>query len=209
MARPAAGPAARLRQLELAKARAAKLKRGEMLSAQPMADLLNVRWPVLRDWCDDIPGFAEAECFVRGGNGIEWEFHPAKAIRFLISHFKREVERSASKARRLRKMAVGSAMDDAPDDMTIDEMAKMLKLATAIQEQRERQGDLVDGAKAAAAFSEFTSRIQQAVLRAGQEQDPNGRWSPEVRDSFENAMRSVLLQMERAGRDCLQAFRAA
>ena len=45
-----------------------------------MAELLKVTWPVLRDWCSDIPELVESGAVMPGGNGIEWTFKPVKTI---------------------------------------------------------------------------------------------------------------------------------
>lgn len=206
MARPATSPSARVAALGKAETKAAKLKRGQTLTAAPMADLLSVGWPILRGWCNDVAGFAESKAFVPGGNGIEWVFRPLVTIRFLKAHFQRELNAKTARARRVRQIIGGGALKDIPEDYTLEEMGKMIRLSTEIQSQKERQGQLVDGEGAAASFRIYHSTIQQAVLRAGQEQDPNGRWPPEIRESFENALRSVLLQVERAGTDCLKSL---
>lgn len=195
--------AARLRKLEGALAKAGKLKRGSTLSARPMAELLGVTWVALRGWCDDIAGFEESAAFVRGGNGIEWEFRPGPAIRFLIKHFKAEIAASAKRAKRVRAIVGGNALDQVPDDFSLDETRKIVQLSAAIQDQRERQGELIDARLAAEAFRAYHDTLQSAVLRAGQQQDPNGRWDPQTRESFEDAMRSVLAEAQRAGRKCL------
>lgn len=203
MARPATSPAARLRRLDAAKAKAAKLKRGTVLSASPMAELLGVSWPTLRDWCDDVPGFAESGVFTRGGNGVEWEFQPGRTIAFLSGHFKREQAASAKRARRVRQAVGGKALADVPDDYSLDELGKMVRLSRELREERERQGQLVEAEKVRVALRLMMSRIQSAALRAAQEQDPNGRWAPDMRESFENATHAWLLAAERAGQDVL------
>ena len=204
MARPQTSPAARLRALKDAKDKLPPLKRGETLSMRPMAEMLRVSTKALTAWCDDIPGFEESGVFVRGGNGVEYAFKPRRTIDWLIKHFEKEVQSAAAKSRRTRKIVAGNALDAAPEDYSLDDMRKMVQLSQTIQADRERQGQLIDAAKARDAFREYHSRLQSAMLKSAQEQDPQGRWTAEIREPFENAIRSVLLDMERAGRTCLE-----
>lgn len=203
MARPQTSPAARLRALKAAKDKLPPLKRGETLSMRPMAEVLRVSPKALTAWCDDIPGFEESGVFVRGGNGIEYAFKPRRTIDWLIKHFEKEVQAAAAKSRRTRKIVAGNELDAVPDDYNLDDMRKMVALSETIQANRERQGLLIDAAKASDAFRTYHSRLQSAFLRAAQEQDPQGRWPADIRESFENAIRSVLVETERAGRACL------
>jgi len=76
-----------------------------------------------------------------------------------------------------------------------------------IPAMKERDGQRVDAAKAAAAVTMFCSTVQQGVLRAAQEEDQTGQWPPEIRESFENATRRILLRVEQAGQDCLRSLR--
>ncbi len=206
MTRTATNLSARLRALEIAKTKAAKLPRGATLSSRPMSELLGVSWKVLREWCDTVPGFVESESFERGGNGIEWEFRPRKTVAFLIRHFEGRQRASVKRARSIKRIVGVEDKADAVSDLSLDEMAKMIRLSNMLQEQQERQRSLINADIAAKAIREMCGSMQQAVLRSAQEQDPMGQWPPEIRESFEKAMRSVLLVMERAGRDCLQAL---
>lgn len=206
MARPAATPSARLRALDLAATKASGLKRGEKVTARPMCEMLGVSWPVLRDWCDTLPGFAESGAFQRGGNGIEWVFHPRKVVAFLRKHFESQQRASARRAKKIQRLVGMQEEAVETADLSLDEMAKMIRLSNMLQEQQERQRKLVNAEVAAKAIREMCGSMQQAVLRSAQEQDPMGQWPPEIRESFEKAMRTVLLVMERAGRECLQAL---
>lgn len=203
MARAATPPSARLLQLKHAKDKAAKLKRGEQLTAQPMADLLGVSWPALRKWCDEVEELTKFNAFVRGGNGVEWAFRPIQTVNALIAHFEAKQKASAKRAQRVKKIVAGNALEGAPEDLSIDELTKMVRLSREIREEQERQGELIDAAKARMAIMSFMSNIQEAALRAAQEQDPNGRWPPEIRVSFETATQNLLVAIERAGRACI------
>ena len=208
MPRSPTSPATRIEKLGIARTRAkTELKRGETLSAAPMAGLLGVTWKTLSGWCDDIDGFAESGAFDRGGEGIEYVFRPLKTIDYLIKHFTAEREARAMRARRTRKLAAGNALDDLPDDYSLEEIAKIVTTAAKVREERERQGQLVEAGKVTNAVREAFSKMQQAGLRSAQEQDPTGLWPVEIRESFEDAINSVILSMEMAGRECIRAIR--
>lgn len=200
--------AARLRKLDAALAKAKKLKRGEHLTFEPMMELLDLRSRrVLRDWCSDIPGFEESGAFVRGGNGIEWEFEPRKTIEFLVKHFSAERDAKLAKAREVRRMVGAEQLDGLPDDFDLDEIRKMIQVHAALREERQKAGELVEAAKVRDALTAMFTKMQQAGVRSASQQDPTGQWPPEIREAFEDAVNNVLVVMGRAGEKALSAFR--
>ena len=203
MARPATSPSARLATLAKAEVKAAKLKRGQILTAAPMSELLGVRWPALRDWCNDIPGFAESKAFEPGGNGIEWSFKAVATVRFLKAHFAKEQAKRSARAKRVRQIIGGDDLANAPDDLSLDELAKMVRLSTDFQEARVRSGKLVDVDRLEPQLRNCFSEMQQAGMRCVQQMDPTGSWLPETRTIVENVTRSILLAQQRAAEDCL------
>lgn len=206
MAQPANNPAARLRLIEAAKVRAKPLRRGELLASKPMAELLRVNWQTLRRWCDEIPRLAESDAFVRGGNGIEWEFKPKATIALLSAHFKAVQTEGRKQVKRIREIAAGDELAGTDQDLDLDQLTKMVRLNREIQELRVREGRLVDADEQRSAVRAMFGRMQDAVLRSAQEQDPTGQWPPEIRESFENATQSILLAMEQAGQECLASL---
>lgn len=207
MARPSTPPAERLRELNKALEKAKKLPRKTTLTARPMCELLGVSWPTLLKWCDEIPGFATSNAFTRGAQGIEWTFRPVATITAIVKHYTAVSARSAAKAKRVRNIVSGGTLDDVGEGLTIEELTKMVRLTAEVQAMKERDGQRVDAAKAAAAVTMFCSTVQQVVLRAAQEEDQTGQWPPEIRESFENATRRILLRVEQAGQDCLRSLR--
>lgn len=207
MARSATSPAARLQRLEAALAKARAMKRGTVLTFEPMMELLGVSRPVLRDWCREIPGFAESGAFEGGGNGIEYRFNPVKTVRFLIRHFTAERDARVAKAREVRRMVAGDRLEGLPDDFDLDEIRKMIQVHAALREERQRAGELVDAARAREALRAMTTEMQQAGVKAASQQDPTGQWPPEIREAFEDAVNNVLVVMGRAGEKALRALR--
>lgn len=212
MAHSATSPAARLKRLETALAEAKKLKRGTVLTGQStkemsMARLIGVSWPVLRDWCREIPGFAESGAFEGGGNGIEYRFKPVPTIKFLIRHFEAERDARAAKAREHLRLVAGDRFTDVSDDLDLDDLRKLIQLQSAVREERERAGELIEAAKAREALNAMTAAMQRAGVKAASQQDPTGRWPPEIRESFEDAVNNVLVAMQREGEKALRALR--
>lgn len=209
MARSATSPSVRIKLLETALVKAKKLKRGTTLTARPMAELVAASWPTLRDWCNDLPGFDDGKCFERGANGIEYAFKPIPTIRFLLKHFQAERAASVKQSKRVRQAIGGTALDDAPDDMSLADIARMVAVARSLREERQQQNQLVDVAVVDGAVRRMMTDMQQAAMKAAREQDPTGQFAPDVAEKFDNALTSIVLRMERAGNDCLNAIRGA
>lgn len=207
MARTPTSPVVRLRKLEAALEKAKAFKRDATISFEPMMELLGVSRPTLRDWCNDLPGFAESGAFVGGGNGIEYAFKPAATVRFLIKHFKAEAEARVAKARAVRQMVGGDRLEGVPDDFDLDQIDKMIRVSSRLREERQAAGELVDAGKVSDALRTMMTTMQQAGVKAASQQDPTGQWPPEIRESFEDAVNNVLVAMGRAGEKALSALR--
>ena len=131
---------ARLRQLEVAKARANALPRGAKLSFEPMRELLGLATrAALRDWCDSIEGFEASKAFVRGGNGVEWEFDPRKTVAFLLKHFSRQIEAQATRSRKIAK-AVGVNLPAAETAPSLQETKQLVELTLTVTAAQEKMG---------------------------------------------------------------------
>lgn len=197
----------RIAQLERARQRGKEdgLKRGERISMSPMANLIDVTPKTLRKWCDTIPEMSGA--FRRGGEGLEYEFDWGKTITALLKHFRGEQKKQEQQAARLAKISGGSFMGDVPKEFGLDEITKAIRARSLMCDQQEREGRLTDAGLTRSAVREMVSRMQQAGLRASQEQDPTGQWPADIRESFDSAVDNIMLAMEAAARDCLSALR--
>lgn len=207
MARSAPPPSARLKVLHRARAKAAKIRSGETLSAMPMAELLEVRWPALREWCNTFDGFADSGVFEGGGNGVDYVFRPRQTITWLIRHFEKEQAAKSAKARRVRRLVGGGQLAGVPDDYSVDELGKIISVRSKLREERLKDGGLVDAARAQHAVREMFSRMQLAGAQAAQQQDPTGQWPLELREAFDDAIDKFMHAMDVAARDCLKTLR--
>lgn len=206
MARPGEATA-RLRKLEAAMERAV-LWPEPTASFEPMLEILGVSRPSLRDWCNTLPGFDTCGAFVRGGQGNKWEFRPAATVWFLLKHFRAEHEASVARSRRNKEIAGGQALAAVPDDFDLDQTRKLVSLSGDVQEQRERQGELVEVAPIASHLKRVFSEIQVAILTTPQEMDPTGRLPTETRELLDDAARKSALRAQRAGREVLTKIAA-
>ena len=187
MARTVLSPQARLAQLRVAKKRADTYPAKGILTAEPMAKLLGVTWQgALRRWCNELPGFEQSGCFVRGGQGIEWTFKVRKTTDWLIRYFEREEAALKSKSRRTEKVL---ALPDGsmPDGYTLLEVDKSMAIYQRIAEQKREAGLWVP--------REHVENILREVLVAARDHclgvigvaDPNGVFPPEIREKVERA----------------------
>ena len=183
--------------------RAKQFPCGEVLTSVPMAKLLGVNWTTLRDWCRDFVGFAESGVFEAGDKGVNYTFEPRSTILWLTRHFEAKREAASAKARRLGEITGTTAMVADHEEMSLAEMDKAISIRVKLRGEKIAEGELTDAERARMAFGSYHSTIQRAVVTFAQEQDPEGRWLPEFRETFEDLAEKLLLALEGAGRKCL------
>lgn len=201
MARTVLSPQARLAQLRIAKKRAKKFLKGTELTAVPMAKLLGMAWQSgLRPYCD-LPGFEEAECFVRGGQGIKWAFDVHRTIDWLIAHFEAEekaLEASAGKIQRVINQPTS-----APQINTWAEAKKALDVSAQVEEQKVRAGQLVEAQKVEEYLREEEIEVRDDFLSLPERVDPQGKMPQEWRDRLIQSVKDTLIQRHQRKRDRL------
>lgn len=208
MPRAATSPAVRAQRLRSVTLPKAKRIKDRRLSANEMADLLEVHVNSFRKWRRGIPGFAESGCFIEGDRGIGYEFDPVATVQFLIKHYDAEAKALTEKVRRLGKaLGADDELGGLPEEMTPGELKTLLDVSMRFQDLRERQGSQVPVNTVRSVLVEMTSRMREAGLRAVQEADPNGRWSAEMRTIAEDLTRTILLEQKRAADHCLEELR--
>jgi len=198
---------ARLRQLEAAKARAAKLPKKQRLSFGPMRELLNVTVPVLRGWCNDIDGFEASGCFVRGGNGIEWDFEPRKTIDYLIRHFKAEVEAQSKRGRKIAD-AVGVKLPVAEPAASLSEIKQQVDLTLTVVAAQEKMGRYAVADEVADFISGYNEVLVSGILGVKTKVDPNGNLPPGVRKAVDEELRSLATALHARAASYIEAMRA-
>lgn len=207
MARSATNPSIRLKRLEAAREKVAKLKRGETLSAQPMALLLGVSWPTLREWCDTLPGFADKGAFVAGGNGVEYAFHAKQTLDFLLKHFRGVLARQAEDSRRISK-AVGVTLPTA-ETPSLAETKDLVNLTLTVVEAAERQGHYTRSDQVADFIEGYNEAVVSGILGVRTKVDPNGKLSPALRRQVDEYLRSVAASAHAKAQKYIEAKRDA
>lgn len=190
MARPATNLSVRLKKLESAQSRIKGLKRGTLLTSMPTAELLGVRWPTLRDWCNEITGFEDSGAFVRGGNGIEWEFDPHKTLAFLLKHFRGNIAAQAKKSRAQTK-AIGAEMPDSEVAPTLAETKDLVNLTLTLEAAKERQNHFTPTRDTAAFLSGYNQHVVDGIMGVRTKVDPNGKLPPNIRKAIDGYLRGV------------------
>lgn len=187
MARTVLSPQARLAQLRVAKKRADTYPVKGALTAEPMAKVLGVSWQgALRRWCNELQGFEQSGCFVRGGQGIEWTFKVRKTTDWLIRYFEREQASLQAKSRRTEKV-LALPEGTMPDGYTLLEVDKSISLFQRIAEQKREAGDWVPRQQVEDIIREILTAARDHVLGVIGVADPNGVFPPEIRDRVERA----------------------
>lgn len=189
MSAPATNLSARIRRLEAAKARADKLPARQSLSFKPMLELLGVSRPTLTDWCD-LPGFEQSGCFVRGGNGIEWEFKARRSVDWLLKHFRKEADRQAEKSRALTK-SIGVQVSERDEDLSLAEVKDRVNLTITLTQAAERQQQYVLASEMSAFLTGYNQRVLDGIMGVRTRVDPNGNLPPHIRREVDEYLRSV------------------
>jgi len=194
MARSSTSDRIKLDRLRAAKPKAEKLKRGTVLDAKPMAELIGINWPTLRDWIDATPEVEAKGAVKRGGNGVPWEFKPLATINQLTKRFEVSVERQAARNRKVRQ-ATGINLPDAEDTASFAETKQMVDMTIAVVSAKERQGSYVPATLLAAFLAEYNQVVTSAILGVKTKADPNGNLPPHVRAAVDDYLRGVASQV--------------
>lgn len=184
----------RIEALEAAERRISTIE-ATKLSSMPMAEALSVSWPTLRRWCD-LPAFADSGAFVRGGNGIEWEFDPKKTVAALLAHFRGEMTKRQDRNRRVVE-SVGLDMD--PEEagrIDMAELARQVNLTLAIQENKMKSGGYVPATDLRDFLRGYNQSAVSAVLGVGSKIDPTGALPASIRTAMTEELRKVAVGMQ-------------
>lgn len=187
---------ARIEALEAAKRRIGALEDGIVLQSVPMAEVLGVHWNALRGWCN-FPIFEGSGAFIRGGNGIAWEFDPRKTVDTLIEHFRGEIAKRQNRNRSF-VASMGITMDEREaENIDIAELSKQVSLTLAMQEHKQKQGGYVPAVRMSEFIRGYNQAAVQAVLGVGSKIDPTGTLPPSIRAAINEELRSVAVAMQR------------
>lgn len=196
---------ARIEALEAAKRRIDALEDDTAITSRPMSELLGVTWPTLRGWCNTLPAFDGSDAFVRGGNGIEWEFTPSKTVDTILAHFRGEL---ASRQDRNRRVVESAGIDMDPNEASridIVDLKKQVDLTIAIQQQKLAMGGYIPAAKFIEVMRGYNQAAIGAVLGTDTLIDPTGALPPDIRAAMNEALRSVAATMNQRCADYIRS----
>lgn len=167
---------ARIARLEAAKLRINdEYPQGHKLSSKPMSDVLSVNWPTLRGWCD-LEEFYGTGAFVRGGNGIEWEFDPHQTVAVLLQHFRSLV---ATEAERNAPSLKAQGVD--VQSTSLVEAERLVRLTNTMEDSRLRSGRTTDTAVTIDAIDRTAATGRRIFSTFMTRLDPTGKLDPDLR----------------------------
>jgi hypothetical protein len=207
MSKAASDLTARIKRLEAAEQRAKAFGPKETVTFQPMRELINVTRPTLAGWCNEIEGFEDSGCFVRGGNGIEWAFNPRKTVAYLLKHFRAVAAGQAAKSRKLTK-AVGVTLSDGDEAMSMAEVKDRLGLTLALVAATEKQGGYVPAVEVSDFIAEYNQAVIDGIMGVATLTDPQGNLPPAVRKSIDEFLRSLALAVQQKAQRAIETFNA-
>jgi hypothetical protein len=203
MARPGASEETRIRKLKDALQRArTTLTPGEMIGQRAMCDLLGVSSMTLREWLDD-PEVEGSGAFKRGGMGNKYEFDPVLTIWVLLWYFERKRSDAVLVNARMREMVVGDRLGDAPPEMTMRDVKEAMQVNLQLLTAEKEAGKLVDATEAASTYRNLLLSIRDTLLGSPQRLDPTNAWPTEFRETFDNALSDVLVELRNAAEKAL------
>lgn len=199
---------ARLAKLQAAQAKAAKLPKGTVLDATPMAELMGLSWPTIRGFVDKIPSLSSQGHVKPGGRGLKWEFKAAAFIGALIAHFTREAEASARRNRDLQRR-VGIDLPETEHGSSLEEVRQLVNLTMAIQGRKAEQGLYTPASQTADFIDGYNRALVEDIMGVGTEVDPTGKLSPEIREQVNEALRGVATRANERATKFIEECRAS
>lgn len=197
----------RIKRLEHALEQARKLPKKTVLESNPMRELMGYSWVQLRNWCNDYPHIEASGAFIRGGNGVAWQFKPVATIEALLAQFRSEVDQNNRRNRRLQS-AVGVSLPEEESTASLDETAKLVRLTLEVQKTKLDQGQYTPTASVAEFLDSYNRVVVEGILGAETEADPTGRLDPAVREAMNEALRNLAVRVHAKAEAYIGEYRA-
>lgn len=194
MARPGTNIGARIAKLKSAQERAKKFRRNERLASRPMSELLGVSWPILREWCNDIPELETSGAVVRGGNGIEWGFDPRRTIAVLLKAMGKRLDGQARKSREITK-AIGVTLSSEDEAPSLSETKSLVDLTMTVTAAKEKQGGYTPAADVKDFIVGYNQAVVDGILGVRTKVDPSGALSPAMRKAVDDELRALAVKI--------------
>lgn len=197
----------RIKRLEQALERARDLPKDAVLESNPMRELIGYSWVQLRNWCNDYPQIEATGAFIRGGNGVAWQFKPLATIEALLAQFRSEVEQNNRRNRRLQT-AVGVSLPEEESAASLEETAKLVRLTLEVQKTKLDQGGYIPATAVVDFLDRYNRVVVEGILGAETEADPTGRLDPEVREAMNEALRNLAVRVHAQAEAFIGEYRA-
>ncbi len=195
MARPERSPTELMARCEAA---LKVVKRREIITGEPMAELAGMTWRNFVDRYIDVdPQFPIVQ---RGRPGVPFQFDAAKTLRHLIKRCKErlaESEKRAADMARLANVKMPAANEGAPQSYA--ELRQGLLAHAELQRMRKEQGEFLLAADVDHWIRGLIERVVMTVNGAAAKSDPTGSWPPEVRGAFDDELRRLASDVQASG----------
>ncbi|HEX5183598.1 MAG TPA: hypothetical protein VFW19_10660 [Allosphingosinicella sp.] len=207
MPRLPADPVGRLAKLEALRT---ELKRGTVLNAAELGQVLGISWRFLKQMIDDDQDFP---VMVRGDMGVPWEFDARKVVDHLIKQARSaqaERERRMAETARLAGLvpagdvsSLGDRSRGGPGSaaQTLEEaraLDALLNVQAKVRAEKERQNALLDRAGVQAFLWRWLSGLQSEVLAIQQRLERRADLSVDVKQIVPDELASILVAMRAA-----------
>ncbi len=197
----------RIERIERALERALQLDEGIILDAGPMKDLMGFSWPVVRGWCDSIPELEKPGQFIRGGNGIKWQFHPVSFLSALLAHFRGEASRAGEKNRDLQRK-VGVTLPSEEQTADLDDVRKLVALSIDVTDTKVRQNFYTPSEEVSEFVDGYNRAVVDGIMGVGSEVDPTGQLPAQVREKVNEALLAVATRVHGNAQKFIEERRA-
>ena len=185
-------------RLEVLLANRKTVKRGQVITAKPAADLAGMSWSNLRNLIQAKPEFQSSGAVKIGSEGRAYSIDAGKMLDLLIKLYREEAARLQEEEARSNAMGGIEIAESSGRSRPTDEAIKIVRLQRDVRLEKIAQKELGYVAVFSDGAMDYNATLQDAIFSSAQRADPNGLWPPEYRIIFENAVRDILLAAQRA-----------
>lgn len=195
---PARKPADPSVRLALLRPAIAAVKKGEKANAEDMARIAQMTWVNLKRIINSDPAFPVIS---RGSEGIAWSFDVAKTLKYMVAACEAVLAERNKRAARMARLSglapdYGDAMAGEGQALTPGEITQLGNGQMTAHKLKMAQGQLMPRADTLAFLQDYHSQFQGEALGMLGKIDPAGQWPADVRRGVEDAMRTLLVNLQ-------------
>lgn len=202
-----ADPAGRLVKWRAARKR---VNAGDIVAAKAMAATLGMTWQqVTMDIKDADKAGNPIPIVERGGMGKSYTFDPAAVLDWYIAREQAKADTRASEAAKLARLAgfdsgierdgstvAGPGEPPSSGPVSPADLKRIAETQMLAHKLKMAQGQYVLADEVRALLNDLMTTMQVETLAIAPRLDPAGQWSPELRVSVEDGLRSVLVTVQ-------------